>query len=431
MQSTSLKLRDFPLPSDSGTILCDTSTSTPRPYVPSAFRHFIFDKLHNLSHPGIRATQQLISQRYVWPSMQKDIRNWTRSCLQCQKSKVQRHTVSPLGTFTTPDAWFDHVHIDIVGPLPSSNGFHYLVTYVDQFTRWPEAIPIPDILAETVARAFVSRWIANFGLPSTVTTDRGSQFKSSLFKHLTTLLGVKHIHTTAYHPCANGMVERFHRQLKASIKSYPNPSAWTEILPLVLLSIRSTFKPDIDCTPAQLVYGTTLRLPGQFFAPNTTNADLDPTIYSHRLQSAMAKLRPVSLRQQPTSSHVPSDFTSCTHVFVRHDAVRKPLRQPYDGPFKILHRSDKHFTLAIKDKPQTISLDRLKPAHLEADLVDTAVCPPPPTVPAVPPPSSSDTLQSSTNAPSIQPPAPTPHATRSGRRVHFPQRFGFDTGLSH
>ena len=122
------------------------------------------------------------------------------------------------------------------------------------------------------------------------------------------------------------MVERFHRQLKASIKSYPNPSAWTEILPLVLLSICSTFKPDIDCTPAQLVYGTTLRLPGQFFTPNTTNADLDPTIYSHRLQSAMAKLRPVSLRQQPTSSHVPSDLTSCTHVFVRHDAVRKPLQ---------------------------------------------------------------------------------------------------------
>ena len=79
------------------------------------------------------------------------------------------------------------------------------------------------------------------------------------------LLGTKRIRTTAYHPCANGVVERFHRQLKAALKATPDPNQWVKSLPLVLLGIRTNVKQDINCTSAELVYGTTLRLPGEFF----------------------------------------------------------------------------------------------------------------------------------------------------------------------
>ena len=100
------------------------------------------------------------------------------------------------------DAHFDHVHIDIVGPLPPSEGNLYLLTCVDRFTRLPEAIPIPDISAETVAHAFVSQWVAVFGAPSIVTTNRGRQFKSALFQSLSHLLGCKRTWTPSYHPAA-------------------------------------------------------------------------------------------------------------------------------------------------------------------------------------------------------------------------------------
>jgi len=89
-----------------------------------------------------------------------EIRKWTHSCLQCQCPKVHHHTVTPLATFNTPDASFDHVHIDLVSPLPTSQGCTYLLTCVDRFTHWPEAIPISNSTADTVAQAFVSRWIA-------------------------------------------------------------------------------------------------------------------------------------------------------------------------------------------------------------------------------------------------------------------------------
>ncbi len=185
---------------------------------------------HSLSHPGIRATQRLLTTRYVWPSINADVRRWTQSCLQCQRSKVQCHTVTPLSTFATPDARFDKVHIDIVGPLPPSNGCTYILTCIDRFTCWPEAIPIADITAETVAKAFVSGWISRFGVPSTTTTDHGRQFEFALWEKLMHLLGSKRIRTTSYHPIANGLIERFHRQLKAALKAYPNPDHWTDAL---------------------------------------------------------------------------------------------------------------------------------------------------------------------------------------------------------
>ena len=104
-------------------LICDTSTAEPRPFVPASFRRAVFDSLHSLSHPGIRASQKFFSSWFVCPGINKDVRQWVQSCLSCQRSKVQRHNSSPLATFSKSVARFDQIHIDIAGPLPP------LVTY--------------------------------------------------------------------------------------------------------------------------------------------------------------------------------------------------------------------------------------------------------------------------------------------------------------
>ena len=208
--SSTLVVEAVPLANSTDPLYCDTSTSTQRPLVPLPWRRTVFNSLHGLSHPGIRATQKLITSRFVWPGINSDVRRWTRSCVQCQRAKIQRHTAVPLSSFPTPSARFDVIHIDLVGPLPPSRGFTYLLTCVDRFTRWPEAIPLTAITAEAVAQAFLSGWISRFGVPSTIITDRGRQFESQLWTNLMSLLGSRRARTTAYHPQTNGMVERFH-----------------------------------------------------------------------------------------------------------------------------------------------------------------------------------------------------------------------------
>ena len=131
--------------------------------------------------------------------------------------------MAPPSSFPVPAHRFDVVHVDLVGPLPPSRGFTYLLTCVDRFTRWPETVPLTTITAEAVIQAFLSGWIARFGVPSTIVTDQGRQFESQLWNNLMTLLGSKRVRTTAYHPQTNGMVERFHRQLKAAPEGPTQP----------------------------------------------------------------------------------------------------------------------------------------------------------------------------------------------------------------
>jgi len=242
-----------------------------------------------------------------------------------------------------------------VGPLPPSNGFTYLLTCVDRSTRWPEALPISNITAETVAQVFLQGQISRFGVPSTVTTDQGKQFESALWNHLMQLLGCKRIRTTSYRLIANGLVERFHCHLKSSMKAYVDTTQWATLLPMILLGIRTSLKTDLHCTTAELVYGTTLRLPGQFFNTSTDITTTDPSDYVSKLKAIMYRLKSIPPRQSLCkNSAVSSALSNCTHVFICHDAVKKPLQPPYNGPFQVISRTDKHFTVEVKGKKKLI-----------------------------------------------------------------------------
>ena len=216
--------------------------------------------------------------------MNKDITAWAKTCLACQRGDQQ---------FQTPDGRFDSIHVDIAGPLPPSRGTWYVLTIIDRFTRWPEAIPMSDATALSCARALLGNWLPRFGVPTDITPYRGRLFALLyyvLWTELSKLLGTRLHCTTAHYPHANSLDERFHRHLKASLKARLHGQDWRDELPFVQLGIRFTIKEELGCTAAELVCGKALRLPGELF--ETTARTTDPTADVVQVQrESMRRLR--------------------------------------------------------------------------------------------------------------------------------------------
>ena len=232
---SNLQLEDIPIGNSQTKLLCDVSTGTPRPIVPPSWRSTVFHAIHNLSHLSIRTTRKLVASKFVWHGLNKQIGLWTKQCIACQKSKIQRHVKSPVTPYPLTNARFQHINIDIVGPLPSSQGHRYLLTMVDRFTRWPEAVPLKDATAHSCAQVFLATWISRFGIPAHLSSNRGPQFTSAIWASLYHALDILLHHTTAFHPQANGLVERFHRHLKSALMARSTGPDWVAELPWVLL----------------------------------------------------------------------------------------------------------------------------------------------------------------------------------------------------
>ena len=347
------------------TVLCDVSTGRPRPLVPTKLRRMVFNVVHGLAHPSIKSTVKLIKSKFVWYAMEKDIRLWAQACDACQRNKTHRHIKTPIGKFPQPSRRFAQIHVDIVGPLPQSEGYRYLFTITDRATRWPEATPIYDETAESCAGALLTSWVARFGLPEHITSDRGGAFISNLWTNLALLLGIQLHHTTAYHPQSNGMIERWHRTLKTSLMSRCTGSDWIHHLPWVLLGLRTTPKEGINISAAEMVFGQPLVVPGEFF-PCYTNPT-DPTHTDLQAARWAARQFTPCLPTHPThrDTYIPKSLQSTDYVFVRQDLVKPALSPPYRGPYRIVQRSDKAYLLDIHGKQDWVTLDRLKPAYVE------------------------------------------------------------------
>jgi cleavage and polyadenylation specificity factor subunit 1 len=202
-------------------------------------------------------------------------------------------------------ARFLHVHVDLVGPLPTSAGYIYCLIAVDRFTRWTEVVPIPDITTDTVARALLTGWISRFDWPQTIKIDQGSQFESQLFQSLVRLCVIQLSRTIAHHPAANGLVERFNRTLKAAIM----------------------FHADLQDSVAELVYGKPLRIPIELMTPIA-----DPVEPAHLISQLCQKMaclsNSCSTPRLPgyISAQQPPQVYAC---LLHQDTTRHALELPY------------------------------------------------------------------------------------------------------
>lgn len=359
-------LRVVSVAAGSAFLWCDTSTGQPRPLLPPVYRKQLFSLIHGLAHPGIRATKRLVAARAVWRRMASDVTAWCRDCQDCQRAKVTRQPHAPVQPIEVPTRRFSHVHVDIVGPLPTSAAGHsHIFTMIDRSSRWVEAVPLLSTSTSACVEALLATWVARFGVPALLTSDRGVQFTSAVWTALCHRLGISHITTTAYHPQSNGMVERWHRQMKDALRARLAGSAWPEHLPWVLLGLRAAPKEDTGISSAELVYGSPLTLPGEFL----DNGDEPASFFVEKLRTEQNSLPTRPLAKPGVETGPPKGLLQADFVYVKRGSVAPPLTPLYQGPYLVTKKGPKFFQVEIGGRSETITVDRLKPHSGHAPVV--------------------------------------------------------------
>jgi hypothetical protein len=230
---------------EDGVLYHQKSKEPPRLVIPTTLVPTVLIYYHKLpftAHQGVNWTVEFISETYWWETLRKDMLEFIKGCDACARRKTGYKNMAPLGEALVAHEFLVVVSLDIVGPLPvTEKGHKYLLTFVDHFTRFCEAIPIATQHTETIAREFVTKIIVQFGVPKKLLADRGATFTSALIKDTCKLLKIRKLQTSSYHPQANGICETMHKLLIDMLSHFVRKNArnWDEYVSYAVMAYRA------------------------------------------------------------------------------------------------------------------------------------------------------------------------------------------------
>lgn len=235
--------------------------------VPQTLRKQVLEVAHDnplSGHFSQKKTQAIVEREFYWPTLNKDVVLYCHSCHVCQIHTPRRPSKAPLINTTITSTPFTAISVDLVGPLQpaSARGHRFILTVVDQATRYADAAPLRHIDADTVAQALIEM-CTRVGFPRTLTSDNGKQFTAATFEAFLRIMGVKHRLTPVYHAQSNGLVERFNGTLKGMLRKLAaeQPRDWDQYLPILLFAYRDAPQASTGLSPFELIYGHRVRGP--------------------------------------------------------------------------------------------------------------------------------------------------------------------------
>ena len=353
--------------------------------LPLSLRPLVLKQMHDGKSGGHLAyikTFKKIGCYFYWPSMRADIEQYVKACATCQANKKMpnRPLLHPHELATAP---FEVIGIDFLGPIKplSANGNSYVLVIVDYFSKWVEAIPLPDQKATTTASALYKCIIQRHGMPKAIISDRGTNFTSKLFEEFCQFFGINHRLTTAYHPASNGETERFNRTLISMLRKTLEDGAhgnWEEALGDVCFAYRASPHSSTLESPYYLVHGRDPNIP----IARLLNAIPEPvaahdflSTLTSRLQYSFLKAREASekAREEQRKKY---DARAKQLMFKVNDKVllatkivkpgdSKKFTDLFKGPFRVT-RVHNNQTVDISDnahRMQRVHLSRLRPFY--------------------------------------------------------------------
>lgn len=381
--------------------------------VPVEYRPQVLRLAHDSvagGHLGVKKTYLKILRNFFWPGLKSEVVKHCRSCHVCQlvgkpNQPIPPAPLQPIPVVAEP---FERVLLDCVGPLPKAkSGHQYLLTIMCAATRYPEAIPLRTLKTKTIVKALL-KFFSTFGLPRIVQTDQGTNFMSKIFSQVLTELNIKHITSSPYHPESQGALERFHQTLKSMIRKFCFESGreWDEGLPFLLLAVRESPQESLRFSPADLVFGHTVRGPLRLLRdawlssePRAASNVLDYVSrfrerlhYVQNLASTNLAQAQTKMKQNFDKRTVKRSFQPGDKTLVLLPIPGSSLQAQFSGPYEIESKiSETDYVVRTPDrrrKSRVCHINMLKRYFSRED--------------AVPPPPQSSSVMTVTGANSYQ-----------------------------
>ncbi|KRZ69679.1 Transposon Ty3-G Gag-Pol polyprotein [Trichinella papuae] len=331
-------------------------------------------------NPGGAKTLAKVRQRYYWPQQREDVEDWCRACQTCAARAIPTRKLQAPMKLQPVSHPFQRVAMDLVGPLEETqSGNRYILVVCDYFSKWPEAFPLPNAEAHTVATALVNGVFCRYGAPETLHSDQGRNFESELVKEVCQLFGVTKTRATVYHPQSDGLVERMNRTLLDMLAktSIDHPEDWDVYLDRVLLAYRTSVHCTTGTTPSRVLFGRELRLPVDLMYGVPTDAQVRSAgEYVQHLRRDLERVYEVVRKKagrEQRRQKAWKDRKAYGHVYEPGDQVwmqlptKTKLGAYWDGPYQVQRKLDWN-TYRIEKvgggrERLVVHFDRLKPYH--------------------------------------------------------------------
>lgn len=308
-------------------------------------------------HPGIEATYANVVRSYYWRNRYADCAiyvNLCPTCNVCKKPNRKRKAKQALHHSGFPS---QRVHCDILGPLSiTKNKNKVVLMIIDQFTKFLEAIPLPDQKGCTIAKAFVNEWCVRYGTCLELHSDNGKNFIEGIFKEVTTRLQIMRTSCIIYRPCGNGQCERQNRFLMSKIRSLilskRHFREWDDYVPFAAGAMRASINRTTGFTPNFLMFGRELPMPSDIvYNHSSMSEEIPVTDYVKSLIDLMREAyQDVRKHVQVTQLRQKRDFDRLSYdpeinigdvVYARDSPKQKKrisakLLPVFKGPFLVV-----------------------------------------------------------------------------------------------
>lgn len=327
------------------------------------------------NHCGVHQTQRNAFS-FVWPHMHKEAQRYVETCPQCQISRPVAQPQAHGKYIVKQEKWpGQHVIIDVVGPMPTCGGYNYIITIVDEFSRFKYSEPTKDCTAKA-AMAVLMRWCMLYGIPDVVQSDNGSNFVSNEFKAFLQTLGIEQYLSKTYHAQSQGRQERQTQQLKHAIATYSkeNKLNWVDSLFRYQSRCNQMINRSIGMAPITAFLGREAKLPSDIEAGKTL---YDPAMSQEGWASFLAHLRAIQAKayqqsllsqqvykQAHDSKRVSLELKPGDHV-IAIEPTATGIAPGWQGPFVVVEQDETRENTykirhLVKDKELVLHEQRLR-----------------------------------------------------------------------